>query len=421
MPNYDKGKSPVSVLIIGAGPVGLLLANLLGRQQVPVLVAEQRTNFPEWSRAIGITPPSLEILRSGGLHDVVEKRGVRVQEAHVHDDRGCAGKVSFADIDSEFRHILTLPQCATMKILADNLTRFPSVRVCYGQRLISLRRTEEYVLAEFESPNPNGNPQVQARWVVGCDGADSSVRGLAGSSFKRRPYAPRFLMADYDDHTDLGTQAHLYFKHDGSVESFPLPDKQRRWVALANDLTTRDDCTQLLEKHVVARTGYSLTDSTRRSPVFEFIPERVDLKRIAFKHILLAGDAAHVMSPIGGQGMNTGFADAELAATILPRLLDGEDPEPLLAAYDTCRRRAAAVARRRAAFGMWVGTRTGRFPASIRNLALRTLMASPAAAHIAPYFAMLTIPYNRAAKATISPSAKRSRVQGGRETFSRRG
>lgn len=421
MPNYDIGKSPVPVLIIGAGPVGLLLANLLGQQQIPVLVAEQRTDFPKWSRALGITPPSLEILKSAALHDVLEKRGVHVQEAHVHDDRGFAGQVSFTDIDSEFRHILALPQCETMKILADNLSNFPSVRICYGQRLVSLQRGSGCVLAEFESPNANCNRQLQARWIVGCDGADSSVRHLAGCTFKRRQYAPRFVMADYDDHTNLGTQAHLYFKHDGSVESFPLPDKQRRWVALANDLTTRDDCDQFLEKHVVTRTGHSLTDSTRRSPAFEFTPERIVLKRTAFKHILLAGDAAHVMSPIGGQGMNTGFADAELAATILPRLLDGEDPAPLLAAYNKCRRRAAAVARRRAAFGMWVGTRTGRFPAGIRNLALRTLMASPAAAHIATYFAMLTIPYNRANEATISPSAKRSRAHVGRETFSRRG
>ncbi|MFO7821115.1 MAG: NAD(P)/FAD-dependent oxidoreductase [Lentisphaeria bacterium] len=390
------------VLIIGAGPVGLLLANLLGKSGIPVVVAEQRRSAPEWSRAIGITPPSLNIFKSLGLHETLETRGVCVDEAVVHDDRGPAGQVSFAHLDSEFRHILALPQCETMQILTDNLARFPSVCIRRGVKLTGLKYAAQYAVAELlDSGDPDNPVKLKARWIIGCDGADSSVRHLAEINFTHRHYGPRFVMSDYDDQTDLGRGAHLYFKRDGSVESFPLPDKRRRWVVLANHMTDSSDNAAFLEDQVAGRAGQTLVSSTRRTPVFEFTPESVAVDRMARERVILAGDAAHVMSPIGGQGMNTGFADAELVATILPRLLDGETAEPLLAAYDRCRQRAARAARRRAAFGMWVGTRTGRISSGLRNLAVRGVMASPLARLIPPHFAMLTIPYNSADKTEI--------------------
>ena len=111
------------VIIIGAGPVGLLLANLLGRQNIRCLLAEKRLESAEWSKAIGVTPPSLDILEKGCLHRPVLEAGVRVKKAIVHDERGPAGSVSFEQIESGFRFILTLPQYDTTKILEKSLAQ----------------------------------------------------------------------------------------------------------------------------------------------------------------------------------------------------------------------------------------------------------------------------------------------------------
>jgi len=389
------------VLIIGAGPVGLLLANLLGKLQIPVFLAEQRTELPDWSRAIGVTPPSLEILKSVGIHEKLEEAGVCIEEALVHDDRGTVGRVGFSELDSEFQHILALPQCDTMRFLADNLARFSSVTVRRGLTLTGLKLEGENIVAEFDSGEVNSRTKLNVSWLVGCDGVESTVRKMGGINFSRRGYGQSFVMADYDDHTALGDHAHLYFKREGSVESFPLPGRRRRWVVLANSMPADADRAAFLERVVAARAGYSLSAGIRQSPVFQFTPECVVVDRLAAGRILLAGDAGHVISPIGGQGMNTGFADAELAATILPRLLADEEPETLLAVYNKVRSCAARSARRRAALAMWVGTRVGRISSAVRNLSLRALLKSPLAKNIPSHFAMLSIPYNRADKVNL--------------------
>jgi 2-polyprenyl-6-methoxyphenol hydroxylase-like FAD-dependent oxidoreductase len=120
--------------------------------------------------------------------------------------------------------------------------------------------------------------------------------------------------------------------------------------------------------------------------------------------VILCGDAAHLMSPIGGQGMNTGWADAEFVAEMLHMIeRHGACPARLLRAYDRCRRRAAATARRRAAAGMWLGTRTGVVRSLLRDLFMRHLLfRGPLSAHVGPYFAMLTIPYNTVERAPPS-------------------
>jgi len=111
--------------------------------------------------------------------------------------------------------------------------------------------------------------------------------------------------------------------------------------------------------------------------------------------VLLAGDAAHVMSSIGGQGMNTGFADAEMLAAILPSLLCNPEQMPRsLAAYDRIRRRSYEVAANRAERGMWLGTRRGRLASWFRKHLIRDVLFSPLMQrHLAPHFAMLTVPY----------------------------
>ncbi|MHC1764826.1 MAG: FAD-dependent monooxygenase [Verrucomicrobiia bacterium] len=200
-------------------------------------------------------------------------------------------------------------------------------------------------------------------------------------------------MADFQDDTGLGSEARLFFSPRGSVESFPLPGSWRRWVVLATGCAEASPLRYLIET-VENLTGHDLGRQPARF-VSVFGAKRMLVDRYYAGRVLLAGDAAHVMSPIGGQGMNTGFADAELLAALLPKLI--EEPARIrqaLATYDRLRRRAFTVAANRAARGMWLGTSRGRFASAFRKLLIaRVLFSPPFRPRLAPYFAMLTIPF----------------------------
>ena len=242
-----------------------------------------------------------------------------------------------------------------------------------------------------------GEDCIRAEWVLGTDGAHSTVRNLLGAEARHRLYPQRFLMADFEDNTGWGDAAHLFFTRHGSLESFPLPKQRRRWVALCRDDLAEMEPREYLRHRAALIAGIDLP-ARPVSPASEFRPERADLSTLVLGRVVLAGDAAHLMSPIGGQGMNSGMGDAALLAEALP-LVD-EDPvrREILADYDRRRRRAARVAARRAAYGMWVGTRTGRVASALRGAVFRNLLLrGPIHSRLAPHFAMLTIPGNRRA------------------------
>ena len=141
------------------------------------------------------------------------------------------------------------------------------------------------------------------------------------------------------------------------------------------------------------RTGIQLEPSAQLDQ-HSFAPRRLDCDQLYDGRILLCGDAAHVMSPIGGQRMNTGFADAEFAAEMLHAILrNDEAPEPLLAAYNRVRRRAASTAATRAAIGMGIGVWTGRWRSLLRDFIFRRLVfGGPFACLVGPWFSMQSIP-----------------------------
>ena len=392
-------------IIIGAGPVGLLLANLLGARGKRVLLVERRTKPFSGSMAIGITPPSLSILKTLGLDHEFVRRGVPITTARVFEKNKFLGKVDFSRIAAEHRCILSLPQSETIALLKENLAKYPTVRLVEGMEFIEYRQRGGHVNVCLRDTASEALVEYRAPWLVGCDGHRSQVRTHAGIRFPGHHYRPRFLMADFDDRTALGAEAHLYFGPKGSVESFPLSNGQRRWIVQLpgkqKDLAT--ELGETVAKHVGLRTSFDLS---HQPPLFEsaFHPQRRLARTYVKGNVLLCGDAAHVMSPIGGQGMNTGFADAAHLANALQISLEAPNQSSkALAIYNRKRRHAFRVAATRAATGMWLGTRTGRILSLLRHLAIQRILFRPSIREgIAPYFAMLTIPHNPQPE-TVSP------------------
>lgn len=384
----SRAETEYDVAIVGAGPVGLLLAGLLGNEGLRVLVADKRSEPLMHSQAIGITPPSLEILSQLGLEHEFVQSGLPIRDCHVHGDRGYLGCASFREIPGTHRYILSLPQQQTLDLLKAKVATMPTVTLRQPLEITGIEQDQEFVSLRGEGFNGT------ARWLVGCDGHRSVVRESIKMRTSGAYYGTHFLMGDFVDSTDLGEDGHLWFTRDGAVEAFPLPQGRRRWIVqTSNALPEAPHGT--ISRLVQERAGIELdvADQLNQSP---FSPRWMQAEQYHDGRVILCGDAAHLMSPIGGQGMNTGWADAEfLAAALVAIERRGQEATSLLEAYDRFRRHASNVAIRRAARGMWLGTRNGAWQAWLRDLFMREcLFKGPLARRMGPYFAMLTIPYN---------------------------
>lgn len=387
-PTFD-----ADVLIVGAGPVGLLLANLLGARSVRTVVCDQRTTPLASSMAIGVTPPSLEILAQLGLDSVFREAGVPVRHAEVYEARTRVGRLDFAGIASDYQFFLSIPQARTVEILRTNLDKFSSVTVHDGVAFTSLTHESDGVRVTLDGVANGAGDALRSRFVVGADGHRSAVRAAAGLTVSEKTYPQRFIMADFVDRSGLGAEARLFFTPEGSVESFPLPGGWRRWIVQAGELDGEEPESYLI-RNVCRLTDYDLSQEPARF-VSTFGAKWMLANRFHTGRVLLAGDAAHVMSSIGGQGMNTGLADAEMLAEILTRAL--HQPATMagsFAAYDRIRRKSFQVAANRAERGMWLGTMQGGAASWFRKHLIRHVMFSALLKrHLAPRFAMLTIPY----------------------------
>jgi 2-polyprenyl-6-methoxyphenol hydroxylase-like FAD-dependent oxidoreductase len=383
------------VVIVGAGPVGLMLAALLGRRGRSVLVLEKKPARTSGSNAIGIMPPSLALLARLGLDQVLKLWGAAMKRVSVHGHRGLLGTVPFDSLPAPHDYVLLVPQNVTETILEQHLLDYTNVRVEYGWEFKSLDQDAVGVTAMFH--DAVGNPRAEhGTFLVGCDGVHSPVRETLNLGHRPHRSNATFLMGDYADDTGWGDEAHLFFTPRGAVESFPLGRGRRRWIVQTRRFM--EEPGTYLEDEVEARTGRKLPveSCSWKSP---FGIQKWISPHYAYGRVYLAGDSAHQMSPIGGQGMNTGFADAEfLAALIDARLAHPEaESEGWNRLYGTVRRQAGRVAAGRASLSMAVGTLRG--PASFLRNVFLSLMIKLFPRSIAHRFGMLTVPGRNLAEA----------------------
>jgi 2-polyprenyl-6-methoxyphenol hydroxylase-like FAD-dependent oxidoreductase len=380
--------------IVGAGPVGLLLGCLLGASGLRVLILERRTRVPALSMAIGITPPSLRLLGKLGLDAEFTARGVSIRDCFIHGDSGHLGRVTFRDLPGEYRFILSLPQADTITLLQEKLAEYPSVTLCTGAEVVDVAQDDAGCRIAYTLGDGGSIETAAARFVAACDGGRSPVREMIGVRAVGSDYRRHFVMGDFLEDSGLKDEAHLFFTATGSVESFPLPGGRRRWIVQTDRRLDRtpDD---FISATVFERSGIVLSPA-RQLNQSAFTPRHFNCDRYHEGRVILCGDAAHGMSPVGGQGMNTGFADAEfLAGALAAILLRGAPAQVLLGGYDRFRRCAARSAISRAGWGMWLGTWRGKPLSLLRDFIIRHILCrGMIARRMGPFYAMLTIPYN---------------------------
>jgi len=379
------------VLVVGAGPVGMLAALLSAQQGLSVLLLERSAVRQVQSRAIGITPPSLEIFRRIGLPGAFIERGVAVRVSEIYGRRMRLGRIDFAGLNSDFRFVLSIPQHRTESLLEEAILAHPSIRFLRGHHVTDCSEEAGHVAVSGNRVEA-GRFRFTGTCLMACDGGKSTVREALGIPFDGVPNQYAFLMGDFEDTSGWGDRARFIFTARGTVESFPLPGGKRRYVVRTPFFIKEYD-NGYFRTELLWRAGIDV-GGVRRYWESGFNVHRFMARTFCKGRVFLCGDSAHLMSPVGGQNMNTGFADAELAAWLSKLLIERRAPHHLVSRlYDRVRKRAVHAAFRRAQWLMLAGASGGRLGSAIRNGAIFIFLHTPIRQFLMQSFSMRSIPF----------------------------
>jgi 2-polyprenyl-6-methoxyphenol hydroxylase-like FAD-dependent oxidoreductase len=326
------------VLIVGAGPTGLALAVGLRQAGIEHLLIDALPQGQNSSRAAVIHAHTVEALSRLGVAERLKRQSLVLERFAIRDRNRPLLEIGFGDLPSADPGMLMVPQSTTEGVLAERLSELGGTLY---RNVTALEVREAADGAQVRVATRDGEQLIEARYVVGGDGMHSVVRKAAGIGFEGEAYAESFVLADVRMDWPLGaSEVSLFFSPAGVLVVAPLPGGSFRIVATVQDapqVPSVADIQELLEargpkgiglvREVIwgsrFRVHHRLAETYRRGP------------------FLLMGDAAHVHSPAGGQGMNTGLVDAVVLADALARVFRGEDDDSLLTAYSELRRPAA--------------------------------------------------------------------------------
>jgi 2-polyprenyl-6-methoxyphenol hydroxylase-like FAD-dependent oxidoreductase len=331
-------KTDTDVLIAGAGPTGLALAAELARRGVSSLVVDRQPAGANTSRACVVHARTMEVLEPLGATQDLLVQGVKVPIFRVRDRDRVLITIDFSEIASPYPFTLMVPQDRVERCLLKHLEGLGG-RVTRPCELVDLRSSDSQV--EVQVRIAEASKTIKTRWLIGCDGMHSTVRDQSGVAFPGAVYEQRFVLADVHMDWPLSREeVTLFFSPDGLVVVAPLPGEHFRIVATvdhAPELPSADFFQPLLDVR-----GPSVNPGRIRDVIWSsrfHIHHRV-AQSPRKGRILLCGDAAHVHSPAGGQGMNTGIQDSvSLAEALTKTLKDGDDAR--LDAWAAARHRIA--------------------------------------------------------------------------------
>lgn len=326
-----------SVLIVGAGPTGLTLANILGQQGIDTILIDRKASTVSEPRAVSIDDESLRTMQAIGLVDNVLENVVTGYGVHYYTRPNgiCFGKVEPTASEYGFARRNAFRQPLLEATLREGLRRFPGVRVLFGHTLVDIVQNADGVRASVASTE--GLHTVEAAYVVGTDGGRSSVRQHIGATLVGSSFKARWLVIDTEEDDDPFWQTRAICDANRPVVDVPGPNNTRRYEFLLKAGETDEDvlkpeCIRELLRPFKGDRPVNIV----RKTVYTFHARVADRWKVG--RVFLAGDAAHLTPPYAGQGMNSGVRDAHNLGWKLAAVLNGTVGAAVLETYEQERR-----------------------------------------------------------------------------------
>jgi 3-(3-hydroxy-phenyl)propionate hydroxylase len=324
------------VVIVGAGPIGLTAALDCARRGIPAVVLDDNNTVSIGSRAVCYAKRPLEIWDRLGVGECMVEKGVKWKVGKVFfDEHLVYGFDLLPEPGHKMPAMINLQQYYLEEYLVAGCDKAPLIELRWKHKLISLAQADDHAVLTVETPD--GIFQLEADWVIACDGANSDTRRMVGGEFTGQFFQDRFLIADVVMKADFPTERWFWFDppfhRNQSVllhkecDNVWRIDFQLGWDADPEEEKKPENVIPRIQ----AMLGKDVEFELEWSSVYQFACRRIDNFR--YGRVLFAGDAAHQVSPFGARGANTGVQDVDNLVWKLQLVLDGRAPEALLDTY----------------------------------------------------------------------------------------
>ena len=413
MARPDAPPLDAQVAVVGAGPVGMTLAGRLAQHGLRVILLEQQPqHLGEGSKALCMQRETLEIWARLGIGEQVAQRGVQWNLGRTYfRDRELFQVRLPSSAGDHFPPFVNINQTEVEEMLLARLGKMPDVDLRWGHRVAGLSQDRDGVT--IQCATSSGPSTLRVAYLVGADGAHSGVRRILGMGFPGHSFPDLFLICDIRARLPFPDERRFFFDPPWNpgrqVLIHPQPDDTWRidWQVPSGTDVEAERASGGLDRRIRAVIGAATEYEVLWITPYRFHQRLVERFRVG--RVLLAGDSAHVVSPFGARGLNSGVADAENLAWKLATVLAGHASEALLESYHAERRAAALENLAVTDASMRFMVPRGRVRRAVRNAILRGSLRVPRLRRLVNS-GRLAQPYSYAASPIVTPGPRDARL-----------